>query len=186
MTISNSTIAGNTAADAVASGLRRRHHQHRPATTITNTTIAGNFANQYGGGIYNKGTLALTNSTIAKNLAPYAADGGGGIETRLQWLRPTAPSSANLSRYGGGVDNNGSATLANTIIAGNGADGSGPDFCGTVTTDLGYNLVQDTTGSRGFTGPHDALGRTPRLAGKLRRADSNHCSARSQSSHQRR
>ena len=69
----------------------------------------------------------------------------------------------NLSRYGGGVDNNGSATLANTIIAGNGADGSGPDFCGTVTTDLGYNLVQDTTGSRGFTGPHDVLGLNPLL-----------------------
>ena len=80
MTISNSTIAGNTAADAVGVLAYGGGIINTGAMTITNTTIAGNFANQYGGGIYNKGTLALTNSTIANNLAPYAADGGGGIE----------------------------------------------------------------------------------------------------------
>lgn len=58
--------------------------------------------------------------------------------------------SSNSAGTGGGIDNDqGTATLANTIIAGNTATVTGPDFDGTVTSQ-GYNLVGNTSASSGW------------------------------------
>jgi len=57
-------------------------------------------------------------------------------------------------------------TLANTIIAGNsvsGPEAAGPDFQGSVTTDLGHNLIGDTSGSSGFSPSTDLLNVNPLL-----------------------
>ena len=43
--------------------------------TLTNSTVSGNTATYYGGGIYNYGTVTLTNSTVSGN----SANWGGGI-----------------------------------------------------------------------------------------------------------
>ena len=74
-----------------------------------------------GGGIYNGGTLTLTNSTVSGNTAE---DLGGGI-----------------------INTGASATakLANTIVAGNTAISGGPDASGTFISQ-GTNLIANFSG----------------------------------------
>ena len=67
---------------------------------------------------------------------------------------------------GGGIDNSlagASAKLGNTIIAGNTALAA-PDFSGTLNNDLGNNLLQNSAGSGGFTGPGDLQDVNPLLS----------------------
>src|SRR5262249_38507237 len=52
---------------------------------------------------------------------------------------------------GGGLDNDGTATLGNTIVAGNTANTNGPDVYGPVAS-LGNNLIGETDGSSGWVG----------------------------------
>ena len=90
---------------------------------ISNTTIAGNVARRFsGGGLsnFNGGTVTLTNSTVADNLAEEF--GGGG-----------------LANHGGTV------ALQNTLLALNsitGSESQGPDCFGPMTS-RGHNLIGD-------------------------------------------
>src|SRR5262249_1311196 len=70
---------------------------------LTNCTISGNSTNFFGGALNNSGATAmLTNCTVSANTAPYT----------------------------GGMSNYGTATLNNTIVAGN----AGGDLFGRPTT----------------------------------------------------
>ncbi len=72
--------------------------------------------------------------------------------------------SGNSAGLGGGVYNypgGGTATLANTIIAGNTAPTGPPDVDGIVTS-LGYNLIGNTSGSGGWVAA-DLINVNPRL-----------------------
>ena len=129
--------------------------------TVTNSTIGGtndetddttpdlrNEARLNGGGIVNigVGTLTVTNSTISGNLTT-AGDGGGlyNSSTATTTLTNATITGNTAAGQGGGVSNGGSATVWNTIIAGNTAQ-SNPDVDGTFTT-LGNNLIGDNTGA---------------------------------------
>ncbi len=110
LAISNSTVRNNTArfGGGIASLFAK--------SNITNTTIFGNSANgdgslEGGGGVFNNGSLALTNSTLSDNSS---FSPGGGIR--------------NLSP--------GVTTLRNTIVANSLSGGN----CGGPTTDGGGNL----------------------------------------------
>jgi predicted outer membrane repeat protein len=67
---------------------------------VADVTIANGSSSVYGGGIYNSGTLTLSNSAV---------------------------SGSSAGSYGGGIYNSGTLTLANTTVSGNtsGADGGG-------------------------------------------------------------
>jgi hypothetical protein len=125
---------------------------------IDSSTISANKANR-GGGIHNEGNLKVIDSTISGN---QSAEGGGGI--LLRGPSPTADISlstianneANIitttgtARGGGGgiLAQTGTLAIKNTIIAGN-KGRINPDVDGTFTSD-GFNLIGNTTGSRGF------------------------------------
>jgi hypothetical protein len=95
---------------------------------VSNSTLLDNFAKTAGGGavagqaagggIYNKGTLALHSDTVANNTA---------------------------TDLGGGVANTGTLTLVSTIIAGDTAT-SGPDLSDTGTTTASFSLIQSSAG----------------------------------------
>ena len=92
LTLANSTISGNTAGDQWRGNLQQwqhgeHHQQHNlgqlrrvqgggiysdssSTVNIINSTISGNSAVYYGGGILNDGSLTVTNSTIAGNFCP--------------------------------------------------------------------------------------------------------------------
>jgi hypothetical protein len=62
----------------------------------------------------------------------------------------TASASGPWYGDGGGISNDeGTLTVANTIVAGNTASNSGPDVSGAVTS-LGYNLIGNPSGGSGF------------------------------------
>ncbi|MDN5924749.1 MAG: right-handed parallel beta-helix repeat-containing protein [Xanthomonadales bacterium] len=70
-TISNSTIAGNTAATYSGGGIYTNSDPTEYAISISNSTVTGNSA-PLGGGVsvaYDDGSVAISNSVIADNLA---------------------------------------------------------------------------------------------------------------------
>ena len=122
VTVTNSTIAGNTTA-SINYGSGGGIYVAGTAT-VTNSTIVDNSAEFGGGGIYVAGTATVTNSTIADNSAGYY---GGGLLTAF-----------------------GSSLLDNTLIALNtSGTGTPDDISGTVSSASAYNLI-GTGGSGGL------------------------------------
>jgi uncharacterized repeat protein (TIGR01451 family) len=107
-TLNSSTISGNSG--DVGGGIAT------PAGTIENSTISGNSAIEYGGGIYKgfTGSLSIESSTISGNSA--GLDGGG--------------------IWGAYI-----TTFSNTIVADQTAGGN----CTVFATDGGYNLDDGTS-----------------------------------------
>ena len=90
--------------------------------TLNKLTIAnGNASGSSGGGIFNSGTLTVTNSTISGNLAD---DGGGMYNNSSSPTLTNVTFSGNSATYGpgGGMYNNSSSpTLTNVTFSGNSA-----------------------------------------------------------------
>lgn len=143
LSVTNSTISGNMV-DADGGGI----FNDRGTVNVTNSTISGNVAiggnfAGIGGGIFNGGTLSVTNSTISGN---QASGGGGGIYADGDVVNVTNSTiSGNMAASGGGILRAvGAVNARNSIIAGNTAGASGPDFSGTLISQ-GYNLIGNTS-----------------------------------------
>src|SRR5262249_5361321 len=121
LTVSGCTLAGNSATDR--GGI---YNDYNATLTASGGTLSGNSAT-VGGGIDNEGTAAVSNSVFSGNTA---SDRGGGIFNGYYYSRyydPTltvsgCPFSGNSAvspppavgappGYGGGIDNEGTATL---------------------------------------------------------------------------
>ncbi len=92
--------------------------------TVTNSTLSGNSAGSWGGGIYNGGTLHVIDSTLSGNSARV----GGGIVHADGTLTVTNTTlSGNTASIGGGMANVGSTTMTvtNSTLSGNSADAVG-------------------------------------------------------------
>ena len=128
---------------------------------LTNSTVSGNSAFN-GGGISNfdTGTLTLTNSTVSGNSA---TDAAGGIYNRgtINVSNSTISGNSATVAYSG-IYNEGTATLKNTIVANSpspgGNCGGGGTIPATNITDGGYNL--DSDGSCGFGTTNHSLSGT--------------------------
>jgi hypothetical protein len=146
-TIINSTLSDNSGG-GIFNGTQS------PGTlTVVNSTVSGNTVE---GGIANGGPLTVINSTISGNSAVF---GGGGIanDGPLTVINSTISRNSSAST-GGGVKSNdeyGTFNARNTIIAGNTAQGDGPDLSGALTSQ-GHNLIGNTQGGSGFD-PSDLL-----------------------------
>jgi CSLREA domain-containing protein len=123
VTISGLTISGGSVFASNGGGI-----YNGGTLTLTNSTVSGNTASGggSGGGIYNGGTLTLTNSTISGNTASV----GGGIfgEGGALTLTNSTLSGNTASSFGGGIElENGTLTLTNSTVSGNtsGSDGGG-------------------------------------------------------------
>jgi hypothetical protein len=154
LTLTNDTLSGNSAS-IKGGGI----YNNGGTLTLTSDTLSGNSAST-GGGIYNNdAALTLTNDTLSGNSASIK---GGGIYNDIGGtltLTSDTLSGNSATNTGGGIYNIGgsSVTVYDTIIAGNTASTS-PDFSGAVTTDKGYNLIGNTSGSSGFSKTnHDIL-----------------------------
>jgi CSLREA domain-containing protein len=145
-TITNSTLTNNRAvsSDAFGGAIAGVDGFGGPGSALLiNSTVTGNSAQDFGGGIHVSGGASLTilSSTISEN---------------------TANSDSDISGDGGGIDRNNSAggvTIANTILAGNtvGAGVTAPNTqCNGAFTSQGHNLrsVADA-GCTGFTAGGD-------------------------------
>ncbi len=145
-------------------------------TTITSSTISGNFASGNGGGVrvasYLGHTFEMTNSTLSDNIS---AISGGGIaltgngdatidHSTIAFNTADADASGPFGGGAGGglsrVQTN--VTLDHTIVGSN-TDAGGPDedLSGTVTAN--YSLIGNTTGAT-INGANNILNQDPRLA----------------------
>ncbi|MFO0836093.1 MAG: choice-of-anchor Q domain-containing protein [Phycisphaerales bacterium] len=87
---------------------------------ITNCTLSGSWS-QNGGAVYNAGVLTITNSSLASNTAQY---GGGGIKNTGTLAITSSSITGNSTQdisygSGGGIDNTSTLTITNSTISGN-------------------------------------------------------------------
>ncbi len=146
------TIAGNSA--ALGGGVF-----NTGIATLTDDTVSGNTSINSGGGIDNTGTMALTNVTVAGNTSVYVDAGGifsGYGGSSLTLTNVTVSDNSAYDRGGVSVFD-GTATLVNTIIAGNTVSTTDPDVYGDFNSE-GYNLIGITDGSTGFGATGDLTG----------------------------
>ena len=115
LTLTNSTVSGNTASGG--GGI----FNNGGTLTLANSTVSENWA-LLGGGIKNSGPLTLTNSTVSGNTA---SGGGGGINNSGPLTLTNSTVSGNAGGYSGGIYNAGTATLTNSTVSGNTAEVSG-------------------------------------------------------------
>ena len=138
LTINNGMITNNssglTGGGAIATGADSHN-------SVSNTVIYQNSApGQSGGGIYNTGTLTLTNVTLSGN----QANSGGGLHNQgsASLSNVTVYENTAVANGGGLHGSSGTLTVVNSIIASNSAP-TGPDCAGTLVSQ-GYNLIQDS------------------------------------------
>jgi predicted outer membrane repeat protein len=91
------------------------------ALAVSGSTLSGNSAGQYGGGIFSGGTLTVSGTTLSGNTASAAA--GGGIYNYFGTLTVSGSTlSGNSAGFdGGGIYNQGTATVSGTTLSGNSA-----------------------------------------------------------------
>ena len=109
------------------------HNDFGATLRLTNSTVSGNLAAFYGGGIRNRGNLTVTNSTVSGNSA--TEDGGGVISGDTLTMLNSTVSANTASQFGGGLRiSSGTATLTNSTVSGNlaGQDGGGLSASGAV------------------------------------------------------
>ena len=114
--------------------------------SVSSSTFLSNSASVSGGGIYNDGTLTVTNSTSSGNHAP---DGGVIYNSGSGMLTVTNSTfSGNSVASGGGIIyNSGKLNIVNTIIANSASGGDCLKF-GPVTGS--HNLIEDAAHACGF------------------------------------
>ncbi|MCC5636578.1 hypothetical protein LC593_12025 [Nostoc sp. CHAB 5844] len=149
-TVINSTINNNLTSRGA--GI---YNSETGTLTVVNSTISGNQSSGVGGGIYNLGTLNVSNSTIALNTAYayeldyYYNDFGDQV-----YYKTYDYQEGNQVYTGAGIYNaqTGTATIKNSIIAGNNNNVPGavnPDVVGNFISNR-YNLIGSRDGSTGF------------------------------------
>ena len=159
LTLTNDTFSNNSAAEGGAID-----NWAGGDVKINNSTFNGNSSQDAGGAILNEwGTVEVTNSTFTLNTASGA---GGAIMSEGNFAGTSvtvidSTISGNSAATGGGIENQSSLTLANSIVAGNTATSSAPDIDGFITVDDGYNLLGSLV-----SGPagSDIISDTPLLA----------------------
>jgi uncharacterized repeat protein (TIGR01451 family)/CSLREA domain-containing protein len=139
LTVQDSTISDNRSLDSLFNGFGFGGGitNDGGTTNIARSVVTGNSA-RFGGGIENRGTLTVENSTISGNTVVSSGSGGGiwsGQSAVLAVVSSTI--SKNSAFIAGGIDNYaGSVTAKNTIFAGN--TGASPNCF--FVSDGGYNL----------------------------------------------
>ena len=126
LNLSNGTLKGGWGGNG--GGLA---NEEGGTTNLTNVNIAGNTADDRGGGISNQGTLTMTGGSITNNTSNdrTAREGGGGVFNDFNGTATltnvTISGNKALVKGGGGVCNYGTITLNNCIITSNRAQLNG-------------------------------------------------------------
>jgi hypothetical protein len=117
--------------------------------TLNDLTVANGF-NQFGGGggIWNTGTLTITNSTFVNN----SASNGGGIDNNgtLTITNSTFVNNSASNDDGGGFWSDGSVTITNSTFVNNSASNGGGFYSGRGTVNISGSIVANNTGGNCF------------------------------------
>ena len=122
------SVSGLTISNGNAGGGNGGGVYNTGTLTMTDIVVSGNFAS-YGGGIFNYGALTMTDVTVSGNTSN--ALGGGILNEgpgRLSMTRVTVSGNTSTNHAGGGIFNVGLLTMTNSTVSGNSAlgyDGAG-------------------------------------------------------------
>ncbi len=161
LSVVNSTIEGNNVYLSAGGGILNDYVLPAATLYMLDSTVTGNTAPTYGGGIYNHGNMTVVNSTISENSTPGWGGGiyggGGAFQSTASLFNVTitdnrADADLNGTGTGGGIFNEANSTISfeNTILAGNSESASSPGGfiavigeCAGTLTSVGYNLLQN-------------------------------------------
>jgi hypothetical protein len=109
----NCTVSGNST-DGTDGGICA---ESNATLTIDSSTLSGNYAGDYGGGIANNGMLTINNSTLNGNRGEFAA---GAILNGFNGDASLTVSNSTLSGnttqlHGGGIFNGGQSAISNRL-----------------------------------------------------------------------
>ncbi|HVE57513.1 MAG TPA: choice-of-anchor Q domain-containing protein [Pyrinomonadaceae bacterium] len=157
-TLTDSTIDGNRSREA-GGGIYSSGTATLTGSTISANRTSGGSSSQFGGGIYNNsGTLTLINSTVSGNIASQVAGGiwnnpGGTLNLTSVTVTLNQSLFTTACTCPGGITNQGTANLNNTIVAGNTVVNASnpPDFNGGISAASSYNLIGIGTNTTGIT-----------------------------------
>ncbi|MBO7725474.1 MAG: hypothetical protein J6S40_03310, partial [Thermoguttaceae bacterium] len=145
LTVTNSTVAGNTAQSG--GGIYNGNSYVHTELTVINSLISGNADTgldyNCGGGIFNDGVLTIVGSTISGNTSE---NGCGGIFND-SWLTITGSTiSGNIGRDGGGIYTGYSSSLSvvNSVIFGNAAEWVAGIYNGGMSTVINSTISGNT------------------------------------------
>jgi hypothetical protein len=141
LTISTTSIASNQATGGL-NVIRGGHLGRSPGEgaglfnsgtlTVSNSTLSGNSASSSlhddGAGIYNSGTLTVSNSNLSGNSASY---NGGGIyngSLGMVTVMGSTLSGNSANSYGNGISNDGTLAVSNSTLTGNYSGNGGGIF----------------------------------------------------------
>lgn len=162
MSLLASTVDDNDSPDW-AGGVYCHHNSN---CTIRDTTIVGNSAALFGGGLTVTGSATaatVTNTTVSGNTA--GVSGGGGVAAFTgSLLLDFVTIAGNSASDGGGIKRAlNSLTMRNSIVADNTNPGSTSPDCSGAITSGGYNHVERLTGCTMALGTGDVTGSDPGL-----------------------
>jgi len=112
------TISGLTVENGAASGGGAGIF-NSGTLTVTDSIVSGNSTDVDGGGIFNSGTMTVTNTTVSANSVSCCFGGGIFNEGTLAVTNSTVSGNSGKMFYGGGVFNQGTLTVANSTVSGN-------------------------------------------------------------------
>jgi len=121
--------------------------------TIENSTLSGNYAGDYGGGIANSGTVAINNSTLRENYGEFTAgailNDASLCGCAMLTLNNSTLSGNGTQLHGGGLWNGAGAVISSSTFSGNyGQNG------GAIVNRLGTLEIKNTVLNRGDLGPN--------------------------------
>jgi predicted outer membrane repeat protein len=142
----NLTIEQSTISDSHVSGNRTRGGGvfTRGEITFTDSTVSGNSAMHTGGGIFTLEHVTLTDSTVSENSA---GGSGGGIYASGDVTLTQSTVSGNSSNHnGGGIYGSGNVTLTQSTVSGNSSNHNGGGIYANDDVTLTQSTVTDNNG----------------------------------------
>jgi hypothetical protein len=161
LTLSDSTVADNTAPSGPAGGIN-----NRGTLTVTTSRVTDNHALGAGGGINNNGSLTVRDSEVSGN----SGDNGGGVfdfqAGQTATITHTSVHDNTAGVTGGGIGNGtGTVTVTGSAVYGNTApSGAGVWSGGALTVTRTAVRRNTATGGPGSGGGIRLGGGTARLA----------------------
>ncbi len=150
LTVSASTISGNTATDSFygGGGIANGGNLSLVGCTVFGNTTTNNYFG--GGGLANFFEATVTNCVFQNNTATY----GGGIFNEGTLTAGGSSFTGNTAGGGGGIYNGGTASLSGDTFAG--STGTGPGIYNNGTMSLsGSTITGNTTPNGAFGGSID-------------------------------
>jgi hypothetical protein len=147
LTVTDCTVSNNST-DGTGGGICV---ENNGTLTIESSTLSGNYAGDYGGGMANDGTITINNSTLSDNRGEFAAGAIlNGFSTGASLTVSNSTLSGNTTQlHGGGIFNGGQAVITNSTLS----DNSGMT-AGAIVNRLGTLEMTNTVLNRGDLGPN--------------------------------